>query len=122
MTSFRFKLDDEGHREACICSHAFRNLLLIGQRPWRRLTKSALSAELGPIKHVNSGKRNRHSGSIQFETEGDVVAFLNQLGEEHGESYATQYVRERTSVGLHNKEEDVTHLPSHFTKWRLCER
>lgn len=84
--------------------------------------KSALSAAPGPIKHGNSGLRNRHSGSIQFETEGDVVAFLNRLGEEHGESYATRYVRERTSIGLRNDEEDVIHLPSHFTKRRLYER
>jgi hypothetical protein len=122
MTSFRFKLVDEGHKEASICSHAFQNLLLIGQRPWRRLMKSALSAAPGPIKHGNSGLRNRHSGLIQFETEGDVVAFLNRLGEEHGESYATRYVRERTSIGLRNDKEDVIHLPSHFTKRRLYER
>ncbi len=81
-----------------------------------------LSTVSGPIKHGNSWLRNRHSGSIQFETEGDVVAFLNQFGEEHGESYATQYVRERTSIGLCNEEEDVIHLPSHFTKWGLYER
>ncbi len=122
MTSFRFKLIDEGHKEACICSHAFQNLFLIGQRPWRRLMQSALSAAPGPIKHGNSGLQNRHSGSIQFETEGDVIALLNGLGEEYGESYANWYVRERTSIGLHNEEEDVIHLPSHFTKWRLYER
>lgn len=46
--------------------------------------KSVLSAAPRPIKHGNSGLWNCHSGSIKFETEGDAITFLNQLGEEHG--------------------------------------
>jgi hypothetical protein len=122
MTCYRFKLGDEAQRDACICIHAFRNLLSVGRRSWARLMKSAISAAPGPLKHGNVGLRNRYKGSVLRETEDDVVNFIMQVGEEHGESYATRYVRERTSIGLRNDEDDVIDLPSSFSKRKLYER
>lgn len=121
-THFRFKLGEELDAEHNICVHSFRNLLSIGKRAWKRLSSSALSCAPGPIKHGNTGMRNRHVGSILYETEPDVVDFLKQIGVEHGESYATRFIRERTSVGLRREEEDAIDLPSCFTKRKLYER
>jgi hypothetical protein len=122
MTCYRFKLGGETERDACICIHAFRNLLSVGRRAWSRLMKSAISTAPGPIKHGNVGLKNRYLGSVLYETENDVVAFITRIGEEHGESYATRYVRERTSIGLRNDEEEVIDLPSSFSKRKLYER
>lgn len=121
-THFRYKLGDELGGEVNICIHSFRNLFCIGKRMWKRLSKVAKTLAPGPKKHGNVGLQNRHFSSVLFETEPDVVAFLQGLGEQYGESYATRFIRERTSVGVRREEVDAVDLPSHFTKRSLHKR
>ena len=121
-THFRYKLGEEGEKDSNICVHAFRNFFCIGKRMWLRLRKEATTRAPGPTMHGNTGLQNRHHGSLVFQTEPDVVGYLQQLGEEHGESYATRFIRERTSIGLRGEEVDAVDLPSHFTKRQLYKR
>jgi hypothetical protein len=89
---------------------------------WQRLSKEAETCAPGPTKHGNTGLNNWHVGSKLYETEPAVVDFLRQLKVEYGESYATRFIRERTSIGLHREEVDAVDLPSHFTKRQLYKR
>ncbi len=89
---------------------------------WLRLRKEATTHAPGPTMHGNTGLQNRRRGSLVFQTEPDVVGYLQQLGEEHGKSYATRFIRERTSIGLRGEEVDAVDLPSHFTKRQLYKR
>lgn len=89
---------------------------------WRRLNTEALRLAPGPSNHGNVGLRNRHVGTGIADLEPDIVAFLNLLGQDHGESYATRFIRERSSLGLRNDEEGSIDLPSHFTKRKIFER
>jgi hypothetical protein len=41
-----------------------------------------------------------------------VVRFLNNIADERGYSYATQFIRESTSLGLRKEDEDLIELPS----------
>ncbi len=122
IAHFRYMLEEEVAAESNICVHSFRNFFHIGKKCWKRLSNAALSKPPGPILHGNIGSRNRHFGSTVFDTEPDVVAFLRQVGLDHGESYATRFIRERTSVGIRNEEEDAVDLPSHMTKRYLYKR
>jgi hypothetical protein len=89
---------------------------------WQRLSKEAETCAPGPTKHGNTGLNNRHVGSKLYETEPAVVDFLRELEVEYGESYATRFIRERTSIGLRREEVDAVDLPSHFTKRQLYKR
>jgi hypothetical protein len=122
MQVFRYKLGDEHEGESPICCQAFRNLFSIGKQMWKRLKSEAIMAAPGPVKHGNVGTQHRHVSSASFSVEPDVVAFINGVGVEYGESYATRFVRERTSVGLRNEEEGCVDLPSYFSKRKLYER
>jgi hypothetical protein len=97
-------------------------LFCIGKRMWNRLSKEATTLAPGPTKHGNAGLQNRHRGSALFETEPDVVAYLQSIAVEFGESYATRFIRERTSVGVRREEVDAIDLPSHFSKRQLYKR
>jgi hypothetical protein len=119
---FRYKLGDEHEGESQICLQAFRNLFCVGKQMWKRLKSKGIMAAPGPVKHGNVGSRHRHLSSISFSVEPDVVAFINGVGVEYGESYATRFVRERTYVGLWNEEEGCVDLPSYFSKRKLYER
>jgi len=122
IAHFRYMLGEEVAVESKMCIHSFRNLFHIGKKYWKRLSSAALSKPPGPIWHGNIGSQNRHFGSTLFATEPAVVAFLRPVALEHGESYATRFVRERTSVGLRNEEEDAVDLPSYMTKRYLYKR
>ncbi len=122
ISHFRYMLGEEVAVESKICIHSFRNLFHIGKKSWKRLSSAALSKPPGPIWHGNVGSQNRHFGSTLFDTERDVVAFLRQVALEHGESYATRFVHERTSVGLRNEEEDAVDLSSYMSKRYLYKR
>jgi hypothetical protein len=116
---YRFSLHHDAERLSMICQVSFRNLLGLFKYQWQTIKSSALSAVPGPIMHGNTGKRNRFDGSTKKTVEEDVIAFLSTVGEERGESYATRFVRDRTSVGLRKDEEDLIELPSCLTKRRL---
>ncbi len=45
-----------------------------------------------------------------------MVQFLNEFADERGESLATRFIHERTSVGLGKEEEDLIELPSCLSK------
>jgi hypothetical protein len=89
---------------------------------WKRLKSEAIMAAPGPVKHGNIGTWHRYLSSVSFSVEPDVVVFINGVGVEYGESYATRFVWERTSVGLRNEEEGCIDLPSYFSKRKLYER
>jgi hypothetical protein len=119
---FRYKLGEEAGIEGNLCIHSFRNFFCIGKRMWKRLFKEATTLAPGPTKHGNTGLQNRHLGSLLRETDPAVVAFLRRIEEDHGEAYATRFIRERTSIGLRREEVDAVDLPSHFTKHQLYKR
>jgi hypothetical protein len=62
---------------------------------------------MGPITHGNTGKCNRFKGTIRRETMEDVIDFLSEIGKDRGESYATRFIREMTSIGIRKEEEGL---------------
>jgi hypothetical protein len=98
------------------------SLLQNRKKYWKCLSSVALSKPSGPIQHGNVVNQNRHFGSVLFDAESDVVAFVRQIAVKHGVSYATRFVHERTSVGPCNKEEDAVDLPPYMTKHHLYKR
>ena len=52
----------------------------------------------GPIEHGNKGKQNRVKGTDTVLYIVDLKLYLHELGELHGESYATHFIQERTSI------------------------
>ncbi len=115
-THYRLTLGESNAIEYAVCINAFRNIYGIFTRSWKTLTKAAVLTEPGPINHGNRNRRNRHEGSYVAITEEDVVDFLRQLGAEQGESYATRFIRERTSLGIRKDEDGLVELPSWYTK------
>lgn len=77
---------------------------------------------MGPIIHGNTGKCNRIKGSIHRDVMEDVVPFLSDIGKENGESYATCFIHEMTSIGIKKEEEGIIELPSSSTKRLLYQR
>ena len=55
-------------------------------------------------------------------TKDDVIDFLTNLGKQEGESYATRFIRERTSILIRKDEEDLVELPSSYTYRKIYER
>ena len=119
---YRVSLSYANSKESPVCQQAFQNIYGILERSWGSLKKAAIGSDPGPIMHGNTNKRNRHRGSIIASTRSDVIDFLTELGKQEGESYATRFIRERTSVGLRNEEEGCVDLPSFFSKRKLYER
>ena len=119
---YRLNLEIDVGRQTMICQHAFRNLLGLFKYQWKSLRASATLSLPGPIIHGNTGKRNRYDGSNKKTVEEDVMLFLTQVGEERGESYATRFIRDRTSVGLRKEEEDLIELPSCLSKRGLFKK
>ena len=109
-------------KESPVCQQAFRNIYGILQRSWNSLKKAAVTTDPGPLQHGNANKRNRHHGSIVAATRNDVIDFLVELGQKEGESYATRFTRERTSILIRKDEEDLVELPSSYTKRKIYER
>lgn len=110
--NYRLHLHADMGRQTMMCQHSFRNLLGIFKYQWKTIRSSATSSLPGPITHGNSGKRNRFQGSNRKDVEDDVVQFLMDVADERGESYATRFIREHTSLGLRKDEEDLIELPS----------
>jgi hypothetical protein len=119
---YRLNLLGNAVSESSICQHGFRNVYGIFKHSWASLKKAAMISDPGPLKHGNLRKRNRYSGSIVAAMEAEVVAFLEELGRTEGESYATRFIRERTSILIRKDEEDLIELPSSYTKRRIYER
>ena len=100
-----------------VCMNAFRNVLAIFCRPWERLKSTVLgkSYRAGPIVHGNVGTHHRHDSSNQRRCEKSIQKYLKELADTCADSYATRFVRERTSVGLRNDEITSVELPSNMT-------
>jgi hypothetical protein len=113
---YRLQLFPDVERQAFCCLHSFRNILGLFRFQWATLKSAAKQTLPGPIIHGNVGKRNRYDGSNKKSVEEDIVTFLTELGRNRGESYATRFVRERTSVGLRKDEEGLIELPSCLSK------
>jgi len=47
---------------------------------------------------------------------------LVDLGKKEGESYATRFIRERTSILIRKDEEDLMELPSSYSKRKIYEK
>lgn len=54
----------------------------------------------GAIDHGNRNHWNRHKGSNAASAEEDMIDFLMKLGAEYGESHATSFIREGTTLGI----------------------
>jgi hypothetical protein len=119
FTHYRVALSVSSIKESPVCQHAFRNIFGIFKYAWASLKVAALQSNPGPIRHGNTNKRNRYSGSVVAVVEEDVVEFLTELGKLEGESYATRFIRERTSLSIRKDEENLLELPSSYTKRRI---
>lgn len=119
---YRVSLSPAISKESPVCQQAFQNIYGILQRSWVSLKKAAVGSDPGPIKHGNAFKRNRHHGSIIAATKNDIIEFLTELGMQEGESYATRFIRERTSIIIRKDEEELVELPSSYTYRKIYER
>jgi hypothetical protein len=119
---YRVALCHSAAKESPVCEQAFKNIYSIFQRRWKCLKKAALESDPGPIQHGNVNKRNRHKGSFAATTKDDVIDFLVDLGKKEGESYATRFIRERTSILIRKDEEDLMELPSSYSKRKIYEK
>jgi hypothetical protein len=99
-THYRLTLGESNAIEYAVCINAFLNIYVIFMHSWKRLTKAAVLTKPGPIDHGNRNHQNRNEGSYTATAEEDVVDFLRQLGADQGESYATRFIHERTSLGI----------------------
>jgi hypothetical protein len=113
---FRLSISDA---DFSICIHAFRNLFGIYRKQWNYLTSSCKNYSPGPIEHGNKGLKNRQKSSAVNSATDSVVAFLDAVSKEHGEAYATHFIREITGMSLRNEEDGLVELPSSFTKRKL---
>ena len=102
-----------------LCIHAFRNLFGIYRKQWNYLKSSCKNYSPGPIEHGNKGLKNRQKSSAVNSATDSVVAFLDAVSKEHGEAYATRFIREITGMSLRNEEDGLVELPSSFTKRKL---
>ena len=50
-----------------------------------------------------------------------MIDYLKELADLHGESYATHFIRERTSVGIQDEEEGKIELPSLYSSQKIYE-
>jgi hypothetical protein len=113
---YQLTLGESNAIEHAVCVNAFQNIYGIFTRAWKTLTKAAVLTDPGPIDHGNRNHRNRHEGSNAASAEEDVVDFLRQLGTEQGESYATRFIHERTSLGIQKEEDGLIELPPWYAK------
>jgi hypothetical protein len=119
---YRVALCRSAAKESPVCEQAFKNIYSIFQRRWKCLKKAALESNPGPIQHGSVKKQNRHKGSFAATTKDDVIDFLVDLGKKEGESYATCFIRERTSILIRKDEEDLMELPSSYSKRKIYEK
>ncbi len=63
-------------KESPICQHAFQNIYGIFKYVWASLKVAALQSNPGPLRHGNTNKRNRYSGSLVAVVEENDVEFL----------------------------------------------
>jgi len=102
-----------------VCMNTFRNLYGIFRKSWGRISRACSNYYAGPIIHGNTGCRNRFSTSSVAVAQPSVVLFLSSIAEEHGDSYATRFIREVTGMSLTDTEEGRIDLPSFFSKRHL---
>jgi hypothetical protein len=121
-THYRLNLGENNNFEHAVCKNTFCNILGIFSRAWKTLEKAAMLTDPGPITHGNKNRQNRRKGSVAFLVEEDVVEYLSELGVREGESYATRFIRERTSLSIRKDEEGLMELPSWYTRRRIYEK
>ena len=102
-----------------VCMNTFRNLYGVFRKSWGRISRACTNYYAGPLIHGNTGRRNRFSTSSVALAQPSVVLFLSSIAEEHGESYATRFIREVTGMSLRDTEEGRIDLPSFFSKRHL---
>ena len=107
--------------EIAICINSFRNLFAIGKKKWRNLKEECSNRydTLGAMLHGNRGNANRSQSASRSGVQESVVSFLSDLSKEHGESYATRFIREVSGMSLRKEEEGLVEIPSFFTKRKL---
>lgn len=107
--------------EISICVNTFRNLFAIGKKKWRNLKEDCFERyhAPGPMVHGNTGNTNRSASLSRSGVRESVVAFLTDISKEHGESYATRFIREISGMSLRKEEEGLVEIPSFFTKRKL---
>jgi hypothetical protein len=121
-THYRLNLGDNNNLEHAVCKNMFCNILGFFSCAWKTLEKAAILTDPGPITHGNKNHQNRQKGSVAFLVEEDVVEYLSELGIRDGESYATRFIRERTSLSIRKDEEGLMELPSWYTRCRIYEK
>ncbi len=119
---YRVSLSRANSKESPVCQQAFQNIYRILERSWASLKKAAIGSDPGPITHGNTNKSNLHSGLIIASTRSYIIEFLMELGRQEGESYATRFIRECTSILIRKDEEDLIELPSSYTYRKIYER
>ena len=80
------------------------------------LIKLATSGSWHPVCSKLVGNQNRTKSSSIGIICDELHAYLKQIQELYAEPYATRFIRERTSLGIRDAEEDKAELPSHMSK------
>lgn len=98
-----------------VCVYTFRNLFVIRSDQWATLTEQLDTGSMTAPVHGNKNKR-ANRGSMKSKATEEVIGYLQWLGEEYGESYATRFTRETTGIAIRESEEKLVELPSFYTK------
>ena len=105
--------------EVSLCKWTFMHIAGYGHKEFATLEKQANANEMGEKASKYKGNTNKSKNSGRILGFEHLCSFLDQVGEEHGEEYATRFVRNLTEVGMRKDEEGLIELPSWFTKRQL---
>ena len=92
------------------------HLFGIGHKQFKKLEDDAM---LPAPKNTDGYNNNLNKTSPCTQK---VIGFLFNLFKEEGETNATQIVRTETRLGLRDKDYNILHLPSFYSKRKLYER
>jgi len=104
-----------------VCMVTFRNVFGYFRNEWKTLKADAEAGNVGPLPQKNIGNNNRRKNSSLGKCETDLHEYLKNIGELYGESYATRFIRERTSIGIRDAEIGKVGLPSNMGKRKIFE-
>ena len=99
-----------------ICNNSLMYLFGIGHKQFKKLEDDAM---LPAPKNTDGYDNNLNKTSPCTQK---VIDFLFNLFKEEGETNATRIVRMETRLGLRDKDYNILHLPSFYSKRKLYER
>jgi hypothetical protein len=111
-----YRIPVADNRSGALCVFGFRNIFILREDAWKTIRQSIKTGQPGPIPHKNLGNKHRADNSMIMAARPSLQRFFKELGEKHGEPYATRFIRETTGIGVRDTQVDVVELPSSFRK------